>query len=91
MFYEKKNRIKKVQFSTWILVYPNVNLLGADTIHYLWWNENDKIAACSAMNREIRYLQNIHPNITIKQAMQLLYQPNNKNNSKHYDTNNFTI
>jgi hypothetical protein len=89
MIYNKNNDInqKKVKFATWILVYPNPNSLITDNISYLWWTENDKLAACYAMNKEIRSLQHIHPNMTIKQAMKLLYQPNNI----VYDKNNFEI
>jgi hypothetical protein len=76
---------KKVHFSTWILVYPNPNSLITDNVGYLWWSENDKLAAYYAMNKEIRTLRDIHPTMTIKQAIKLLYQPNNI----VYDKNNF--
>ena len=86
----KKSRTnckKQVRFSSWNIIYPNHNKIESETMCSLWWSENDKKEAYFAMNKEIRSLQKMHPNIKIQQAMKLLYQPNNL---KIYDPKNFT-
>jgi len=78
--------IKKVKFSPFITICPNDTFIDKHTISNLWWSELDKAYAYSSMFIEIKNLQNNHPTITIKQAMKLLYQPNNLT---HYDASNF--
>ena len=78
---------KKVTFSTWVNVFPNPCFIEIPSKKYLWWSESDKNAAQLSMIFEIRDLQKKHPSITIKQAMKLLYQPNNI----VYDKKNFEI
>jgi hypothetical protein len=68
---------KKVRFSTWVSVFPNPYFIEIPTKKYLWWSESDKNDAQLTMIFEIRNLQKTHPSITVKQAMKLLYQPNN--------------
>jgi hypothetical protein len=80
------NTKKRVRFSPFIRVLPNPTILLVEHFQYLWWTELDKSAAYSKMYNEIHQLQIIHPNITMKQAMKLLYQPNNLT---RYDPNNF--
>jgi len=52
----------------------------------LWWTDLDKKLAMIFMNSEITTLMRIHQGMTTKQAMKLLYQPNN---IRYYDPNNF--
>ena len=82
----KKN--KKVRFSIYTYVHPNPTILDVEICKYLWWTEFDKSAAYFAMFAEIQNLQKKHPTMTMKQAMKLLYQPNNLT---RYDPNNFVI
>ena len=82
----KKN--KKVRFSIYTYVHPNPTILDVEICKYLWWSEIDKTTAHFAMFSEIQNLQKIHPTMTMKQAMKLLYQPNNLT---RYDASNFVI
>jgi hypothetical protein len=78
---------KKVQFSLFrdiILIPKNSEIY--DRID-LWWSDLDKRKAFLSMYTEIKTLQNRHPDMTYKQALKLLYQPNNIRN---YDATNFT-
>jgi hypothetical protein len=77
---------KKVRFSPFIRVCPNPTFIEQDSISTLWWTKFDKIYAYSTMNNEIKILQRNHPAITFRQAMKLLYQPDNLT---RYDPNNF--
>ena len=52
----------------------------------IWWSERDKVNAYKSMYDEIQVLQKRHPSMTSKQAMKLLYQPNNL---RYYDPSNF--
>lgn len=52
----------------------------------LWWNEFDRKIATIFMNNEINTLIRMHPSMNTKQAMKLLYQPNN---IRYYDKMNF--
>jgi hypothetical protein len=79
---------KKVRFSPFVRVFPNNTFIERQHIPYLWWSELDKLYASSTMNREIQNLQKNHPTITMRQAMKLLYQPDNLT---RYDANNFII
>ena len=78
---------KKVRFSCFIRVCPNNSFIERQHIPYLWWSELDKMSAYYTMHDEIRRLQKNHPNMTMKQAMKLLYQPDNLT---RYDPTNFT-
>ncbi len=77
---------KKVRFSSFIREFRNPTFIERSHFPYLWWTELDKSTACYAMRSEIQNLQKNHPNITVKQAMKLLYQPNNLT---RYDPSNF--
>ena len=79
---------KRVRFSPFIKVLPNPIFIERQHIPYLWWSELDKSAAYFMMQTEIRNLQKNHPNMNMKQAIKLLYQPNNLT---RYDANNFII
>jgi hypothetical protein len=73
---EKFNkRNKRVEFSIFrdIIIIPKLSEI-CDSID-IWWSQTDKINACKSMNTEIQCLQKIYPNITIKEAMIMLYQP----------------
>jgi regulatory protein YycI of two-component signal transduction system YycFG len=89
MFYEPNfaNK-KKVRFSPFIRTFPNPTIIEKERYQYLWWTELDKSAAYFMMFTEIRNLQKKHPTMTVKQAMKLLYQPDNLT---RYDPNNFII
>jgi len=88
MFCNPNYSEKRVRFSPFIRVLPNPTIIHVENCKYLWWTELDKSAAYSMMYNEIRQLQSIHPNMTMKQAMKLLYQPNNLT---RYDPSNFVI
>lgn len=77
---------KRVRFSIYTFIYPNPTIIDVEICKYLWWTELDKSAAYFAMFSEIQNLQRIHPTMTMKQAMKLLYQPNNLT---RYDASNF--
>jgi hypothetical protein len=76
---------KKVHFSKYIREISNPTYIEESSFKNLWWSQLDKYTACYMMKLEIHNLQKIHPSMTIKQAMKLLYQPNNI----CYDPNNF--
>jgi regulatory protein YycI of two-component signal transduction system YycFG len=82
--YNKKN--KRVRFHNLIqmVLVPKVSELYDMTD--IWWSERDKVNAYKSMYDEIQVLQKRHPSMTLKQAMKLLYQPNNL---RHYDPSNF--
>ena len=77
---------KKVRFSSFIREFRNPTFIERSHFPYLWWSELDKSAARYNMYNEIQSLQRIHPTMTVKQAMKLLYQPNNLT---CYDPSNF--
>ena len=79
---------KKVRFSPFIRVFSNPTFIEVENYKYLWWSHLDKQLAHSMMFNEIKNLQSIHPSMTIKQAMKLLYQPDNLT---RYDANNFVF
>jgi hypothetical protein len=68
---------KKVEFSNFrdVIYIPKTSEL-YDTID-LWWSQIDKSKAYSSMANEIKNIQMLFPNMTMKQAMKFLYQPNN--------------
>jgi len=82
--YQKNN--KRVRFHNFIdvILIPKMSEL-YDSID-IWWSERDKASAHLMMYCEIQTLQRIHPTMTMKQAMKLLYQPDNLT---RYDANNF--
>jgi hypothetical protein len=77
---------KKVRFSSFVREFRNPTFIERSHFPYLWWSELDKSAARYNMYNEIQSLQRIHPTMTVKQAMKLLYQPNNLT---CYDPSNF--
>ena len=83
--FKNKNR-KKVDFQNIIKVVLIPKYKDICDCRDLWWNESDKRIATIFMNSEITTLMRIHPGMTTKQAMKLLYQPNN---IRYYDPNNF--
>jgi len=48
-----------------------------EMISYLWWNNFDKYYARKLARTEINALLNRDTSMTYKQAVKLLYQPNN--------------
>ena len=80
-----KNR-KKVNFQNIIKVILIPKYKDICDCRDLWWNEFDRRIATIFMNNEINTLLRIHPGMTTKQAMKLLYQPNN---IRYYDPTNF--
>ena len=77
---------KKVRFSCFIREFRNPMFIEKSHFPYLWWSELDKSSACHMMRNEIHNLQKKHPTMTVKQAMKLLYQPDNLT---RYDASNF--
>lgn len=77
---------KRVRFSSFVREFSNPTFIEKNHFPYLWWSELDKSAARYNMYNEIQNLQKIHPTMTVKQAMKLLYQPNNLT---RYDPSNF--
>jgi len=91
MFYNNSiisKKKKNVRFSIYTYIHPNSTILYVDSCKFLWWTEVDKREASISMFIEIQNLQRIHPTMTVKQAMKLLYQPNNLT---RYDPSNFVI
>jgi len=85
----KKKKVKNVRFHNLIKVVliPKINeLFSVIDRCDMWWSENDKLNACKSMYAELQTLQKRHPCMTLKQAMKLLYQPNNL---RYYDASNF--
>ena len=78
---------KKVRFSPFIRTFPNPTIIEKERYQFLWWTELDKSDAYFTMSSEIQNLQKRHPTMTVKQAMKLLYQPDNLT---RYDPTNFT-
>jgi hypothetical protein len=82
--YQKNNKRVRFHDLTRVILIPKMSEL-YDSID-IWWSESDKVAANAMMYCEIKTLQRIHPTMTMKQAMKLLYQPDNLT---RYDVNNF--
>jgi len=82
--YQKNNKRVRFHDLTRVIFIPKMSEL-YDSID-IWWSESDKVAANAMMYCEIKTLQRIHPTMTMKQAMKLLYQPDNLT---RYDVNNF--
>jgi len=82
---ESKNSKKKVEFSNFrdVIVIPRTSEL-YDSID-IWWSDVDKCKARFSMITEIQILMKKYPHITIKKAMEILYQPSNVN--EDYDNN----
>ena len=82
----KNTHVKRVQFLNVIkiILIPKYNEIC--DCRDLWWSELDKKIAMIFMNNEINTLLRIHPSMNTKQAMKLLYQPNN---IRYYDPTNF--
>ena len=74
----KKN--KKVNFSIFrdVIVIPNSRDM-YDSID-IWWSATDKLNAHKSMFHEVQTLLNMCPDISMKEAIKLLYQPNHENN-----------
>jgi len=70
----KKN--KKVIFSEKIEL-RFIPKYETEMIYELWWNTFDKYNATVLAKIEINILLSRHPSMTYKQALKLLYQPNN--------------
>jgi hypothetical protein len=75
---EKINKKKKrVDFSVFrdVIILPKISET-CDSID-IWWSTTDRVNACKSMTLEIHDLQKKYPDMTYKQAVKLLYQPNN--------------
>jgi hypothetical protein len=68
---------KKVKFSEKLEFTYLVPKCDVDSISCLWWNSFDIYRANELAWCEIKSLLNRHPFMTHKQALKLLYQPNN--------------
>ena len=69
-------QIKKVTFNTVVNVILIPSRLDYYTfLHELWWYESDYNSFYTSASQEIRDLVKKHPNITLKNARKLLYQP----------------
>jgi hypothetical protein len=71
----KKHIKKRVDFSVFrdVIIVPKISET-CDSID-IWWSNTDKVNACKSMILEIKTLQSIYPDITIKEALKILYQP----------------
>jgi hypothetical protein len=76
---------KKVRFNSFTIFLIPYTKNG--TSDELWWSEEDHFIAKVAAREEIMRLINIHKYITLKDAIKLLYQPNNIS----YNEDNFKI
>ena len=72
-----KKKIKKVNFSKDLESTRLIPKYEIDLLSYLWWNEFDRYEASKLAFDEISALLTRHPSMTYKQALKLLYQPNN--------------
>jgi hypothetical protein len=82
----KNNAKKKVNFQNIIRVIYIPKYKDICDCKDIWWSEIDKRTAMIFMNNEINTLIRMHPSMNTKQAMKLLYQPNN---IRYYDPTNF--
>jgi hypothetical protein len=82
----KNKNYKKVKFENIIKVVFIPKYSDICDCKDIWWTEIDKKVAMIFMNNEINTLLRIHPSMNTKQAMKLLYQPNN---IRYYDPTNF--
>jgi hypothetical protein len=73
----EKSKKKRVDFSVFrdVIIVPKTSET-CDS-NDIWWSTTDKVNACKSMIDEIKTLQSIYPDMTYKQAVKLLYQPNN--------------
>lgn len=86
---KKVKNVKSVRFHNLIKVVliPKISeLFSIIERRDMWWSETDKLNAYKSMYAELQILQKRHPFMTSKQAMKLLYQPNNL---RYYDASNF--
>lgn len=74
---------KKVKFSVFrdIIVIPNSRDM-YDSID-IWWSETDKLNAHKSMFCEVQTLIKMCPDISITEAVSLLYQPTYENNNSY--------
>jgi CRISPR/Cas system-associated protein Cas10 (large subunit of type III CRISPR-Cas system) len=70
-------KVKKVNFSKELESTRLIPKYEIDMLSYLWWNDFDKYQASKLAFDEITTLLNRHPCMTYRQALKLLYQPNN--------------
>jgi hypothetical protein len=75
---------KKVTFYHTTYMYIISPIKELTTLH-LWWTDYDRLAAIETANKEIFRLRKMHPEMSVKDANKLLYQPNNIS----YDPSNF--
>jgi hypothetical protein len=68
---------KKVKFSKHLESTRLIPKYDIELISYLWWNEFDIYEASKLAFDEINTLLIRNPCMTYKQALKLLYQPNN--------------
>jgi len=54
----------------------------------LWWSQEEHIESKKSVFEEISRLRSIHPTISLRDALRLLYQPNNVTyNEKNFERN----
>ncbi|NDA89608.1 MAG: hypothetical protein EBY20_01675 [Alphaproteobacteria bacterium] len=76
---------KQVRFNTKKYIYIIPYLTEYITQNELWWSQNEKEEAKKSAFEEINRLRSIHTTINLRDALRLLYQPNNIT----YNKNNF--
>lgn len=81
---------KKVSFDYIIdvVLIPNRNdFKERDMINYLWWNEENLIYFKNSAREEILEFMEKHKGITMKDACNILYQPEKIHEQKKYEQN----
>ena len=68
---------KHVSFNTESYVYIIPYLTEYITSNELWWSLKEQEESKKSVFEEINRLKRVHPTITLRDALTLLYQPNN--------------
>lgn len=68
---------KRVSFNTTKYIYIIPYLTEYSTSNELWWSLKEQTESKKSVFEEINRLKRVHPTITLRDALTLLYQPNN--------------
>lgn len=76
---------KRVSFNTTKYIYIISYLTEYISSNELWWSQKEQEESKKTVFKEINMLKSVHPTINVRDALMLLYQPNNIT----YNKNNF--
>jgi len=80
---------KRVSFNTTKYIYIIPYLTEYISSNELWWSQKEQEESKKTVFEEINRLKSVHPTITLRDALTLLYQPNNITYNKNNFENNF--